>query len=173
MGTAHPVANEIARVEVAVACDDAPAELRGGRRHHRSVRCHGVAVDICEPLAHARRVPPDVRAVRHGLEEREGLLELLSPVVKPFGRNGVDSGQLLAKLRRELLRVVVYVCMTPGRAMSAEARARRRLAFATRTGTTHWPDHFVDAQFMDESIGADKIALALGAVSNACRELVG
>ena len=74
-----------------------------------------------------------------------------------------------------LLRVAAYVCMLPAKTLSAEARDRRRLAFAARIGTTHWPDHFVDAHRLEplkKSIGAKGIAASMEAASKACRGLI-
>ena len=79
-----------------------------------------------------------------------------------------------AQAKDELLRVAVYVCMHPAATVSAEARRRRRLAFAIRTGTTHWADKFVDAWTLEKS-GVDdaQVAKALRSASQACRDLIG
>ena len=73
----------------------------------------------------------------------------------------------------ELLRAAVYVCMTPASALSKEARARRRQAFAARTNTTHWPDHINEQDLMDKSVDATQIAAALDGAGKACRDLIG
>merc|ERR1712054_55562 len=76
----------------------------------------------------------------------------------------------------ELLRVVAYICMLPASALSAKARARRRLAFATHIGTTHWPDEFVDGHRLEplkNSLNANDIDMALTSASKTCRDLVG
>jgi len=75
-----------------------------------------------------------------------------------------------------LLRVAVYVCMLPAHTLSAEARDLRRLAFAAHIGTTHWPDHFVDAHRLEplkKSFGSKDIGASMEAASKACSDLIG
>lgn len=80
-----------------------------------------------------------------------------------------------ARRSDQLLRVAAYVCMLPASTLSAEARDRRRLAFAARIGTTHWPDHFVDAVRLKpcrKSLGAKGVAASVDAASKPCRDLI-
>lgn len=78
-------------------------------------------------------------------------------------------------VQRDFLRTVVYVCMTPASKASPEVIAHRRLAFAARQGTNHWPHEFnsTDGELLERIVDAEQLAAALNDASKACRELVG
>ena len=90
--------------------------------------------------------------------------------------NGLAKGSPPASpVQRDLLRAVVYVCMTPASKASLEVLTHRRLAFAARQGTNHWPHEFdsSDGEMLERIVDAEQLAAALNGASKACRELVG
>ena len=77
----------------------------------------------------------------------------------------------------ELLRAVVYVCMTPRRFASASTLSQRRRAALVGLGTTHWPHEFYPVADPACLNGVDEAALdeaaRCGRISRERRDLIG
>ena len=89
-----------------------------------------------------------------------------------------DSAESSQKdnVKADLLRAVVYVCMTPARWASRKVLHERRLAFAAGIGSTHWPHEFRPIAFTEQAflaVGEAGARRVLQEAETAVRSLVG
>lgn len=61
----------------------------------------------------------------------------------------------------ELLRMAVYVCMSPRGMAAAEVLPQRRKAYAYRLGTSHWPHDFRLFGMVADMVTDDELDTAL------------